>query len=81
MDNLKTRMQNQSVNAELNRMNYRNVRDCLLKAINVEGFNALFVGMYPYYIKTLLYATTTIYYTDTLMSSMKRRAGLEEWKI
>lgn len=56
IDNIKTRLQNQHVNPEINRLTYRGSLSVVSKSIAVEGLNGLFVGMIPYYAKVLAYA-------------------------
>lgn len=48
---------NQNPDASLNRFNYRNLAEVITKSTITEGSNALFVGMVPHYLHTLLYAT------------------------
>lgn len=56
VDNLKTRIQNQHSNPSLNRLNYSGTMSALTKSLEYEGFNGLFVGLFPYYIKILAYS-------------------------
>jgi hypothetical protein len=81
IDNIKTRLQNQSTDPSRNRINYTGMSDCISKSLKYEGLNGLFVGMVPYYCKVLVYAMLTVYLTDIPLSAMKRRAGLEDWQI
>lgn len=57
IDNVKTRLQNQSVDPAKNRLNYTSALDVVAKSIKYEGSNALFVGLIPYYLKVLVYAS------------------------
>ena len=57
IDNIKTRLQNQSADPSRNRLNYSGTLDCLGKSLQTEGLNSLFVGAIPYFVKVLAYAT------------------------
>lgn len=77
-DHVCTKMLNQYGDKTLNRVTYSGVFDCTMKTINVEGMNAFWVGAYPFYLKTLIYASTTIYFSDWVTTGLKRSSGLAE---
>lgn len=60
LDNIRTRLMNQFPDKKLNRMNYTGIVNVINKAIQVEGANALFVGMVPHYAHVLLYSALVI---------------------
>lgn len=64
IDNIKTRLQNQSADPSKNRLNYKSVIDVVSNSIKYEGLNGLFVGGIPYYLKILTY-TTLVYSHDS----------------
>jgi hypothetical protein len=67
---------------ERNRLNYSGIIDIVVKSGLYEGSPAaLWAGFYTYLISTLLYASLTVYVTDSITTSWKRGAGLKEWQL
>lgn len=81
IDNIKTRLMNQSADPSRNRFNYTGSLDVLAKSLKYEGLNGLFTGLIPAQIKILAYSMVTIYFNEIVTSSFKRAAKLEDWQI
>lgn len=56
LDHVNTKMMNQFENPALNRINYKGVFDCVGKTLLNETPNAFWVGAYPFYLRTWVYA-------------------------
>lgn len=48
-------MMNQSADPSKNRINYTSAIDCVAKSVQLEGTNALFVGLIPHFVKVFAY--------------------------
>jgi solute carrier family 25 oxoglutarate transporter 11 len=80
-DNIKTKMMRQFSDPSMNRLTYQNWRDCIALTLNLEGFSGFYAGMYPYYGKMFTMCLLTVWMTDMLTNSYKRKSGLQEWQI
>jgi hypothetical protein len=80
-DTVRTRIMNQQVQQDRNRLNYRGYLDAFVKIFVHEQPRSLWSGFYTYLIWTYIYATLTVGITDTFTSSWKRKQGLLEWQI
>lgn len=75
-DNLKTRMQNQFVDPNQNRMNYTGFVNAAKQVFYTEGSLSFWVGFGTYYSKVLTYAFITLFGMDWYLDKCKINAGL-----
>ncbi|EGR32807.1 mitochondrial 2-oxoglutarate malate carrier, putative [Ichthyophthirius multifiliis] len=80
-DNIKTRLQNQHINPEFNRLNYNGWVNAVQQVIIVEGIQGFHMGFFPFYARTFIYGWTTVFLTDKITRQLKQQAGLKEWQI
>ncbi|KAL4499932.1 hypothetical protein ABPG72_015281 [Tetrahymena utriculariae] len=80
-DNIRTRLYAQNADPTKNRLTYSGWADAAKKLIQHEGISGFYVGFYAFYLRTFLYAWTTVFLTDKITSDWKRKAGLKEWQI
>lgn len=81
-DTVRTRVMNQQLQPERNRLNYRGYLDVFVKQVVHEpNPRSLWAGFYTHLAWTYLYAWLTVGITETFTSSWKRKDGLIEWQI
>ena len=81
-DNVRTRLMNQQIIPERNRINYRSYIDVFAKQLIIEpNPRGLWAGFYTYLLGTYVYAWLTVGITEAFTDSWKRKAGLLEWQI
>ena len=73
IDNIRTRLQYQSSNSQINRMTYRGILDCANKIYKNEGVLSFFTGTPISYMHMVVYTLSTIYLCDLLVDSVKRK--------
>lgn len=81
-DTARTRLMNQQLQPERNRVNYRGYLDVFVKQVVHEASpRSLWSGFYTHLAWTYLYAWLTVGITEAFTSSWKRKDGLLEWQI
>ena len=80
-DNLRTRVMTQNADPAKNRLVYSSLSDAAKKVLQHEGWTGFYVGFYAFYVRTFIYAWTTVFLTDKVTTEWKRNAGLKEWQI
>ena len=72
-DVIRTRIQYQSSNKQINRMTYKGIMDCASKIYMNEGILSFFAGAQISYMHMVVYTLSTIYLCDLFVDSVKRK--------
>lgn len=82
-DNWRTKWMNNHTDPSANRINAKTTIGFIDKCVRNEGsMLSPWVGFYPYYLSVLVYATLTVYITDTVTTRIKRgHPELQSWMI
>jgi hypothetical protein len=81
-DSVRTRVMNQQIQPERNRLNYKSYIDVFIKQyVHESNPRSLWAGFYTHLLWTYMYAYLTVGITETFTTSWKRKDGLIEWQI
>lgn len=73
IDAIRTRIQYMSSNPKLNRMQYKNLFDCIVQMGKNEGMYTFLAGMKVAYVHMVVYTLSTIYLCDLFVDSLKSK--------
>lgn len=81
-DNVRTRLMNQQIQHDRNRLNYRSYIDVFVQQlVHEQNPRGLWAGFFTSLLGTYVYAWLTVGITEAFTDSWKRKSGLLEWQI
>ena len=73
LDHIRARLQYQSTNSSINRMNYLSASDCFAKMMKHEGYMTFTAGFTASFMQMFVYTLSTIYLCDIWIENERRK--------